>query len=256
MVVWRHTVRGGLSRFRKDSGMFALRSAALTVAALGLGFLATGCTSSMYDENQALHKQNNELQAELDQARARLSDTEGRLSKAPDEATVAQQQARIKELEDQLRQAQTAAPAPGAPATAAPAARPDPALAGIEATYDKARGTLTVNLPGEILFQSGQAVLKDSAKPTLDKIAAAIKKDYANKTIFIDGHTDADPIVRTKAQWEDNWDLAGARANAVRRYLTDHGVNSKTVNLRAFGPNHPKKDKASSRRVEIVVQVR
>jgi chemotaxis protein MotB len=106
-----------------------------------------------------------------------------------------------------------------------------------------------------VLFDKGKAQLKPSAGKTLDKIVSAIKKDYSTKTIFVDGHTDADPITRTKEQWEDNWDLAAARANAVRRYLTSHGVDSKKVDLRAFGPNHPKGGKAASRRVEIVVQV-
>ena len=100
-----------------------------------------------------------------------------------------------------------------------------------------------------------EAGFRDANK-TLDKIVSAIKKDYASKTIFVDGHTDADPITRTKNTWEDNWDLSAARANAVRKYLTGHGVDSKKVNLRAFGPNHPKgSNKSASRRVEIVVQV-
>jgi flagellar motor protein MotB len=193
----------------------------------------------------ALYDQNNKLQAELNETRARLADTQGRLQQAPDPAAVGQMQARISELESQLKAAPPTTP--GGPA--------DPSMAGIEATYDKTRGTLTVNLPGEILFPPGKATLKPTASPTLDKIVAAIKKDYSTKTIFVDGHTDADPITRTKDQWEDNWDLAAARANAVRRYLTSHGVNPRNVDLRAFGPNRPKGKKEASRRVEIVVQV-
>jgi len=98
-------------------------------------------------------------------------------------------------------------------------------------------------------------VIVQTAHGGIDKVVSAIKKDYSTKTIFVDGHTDADPITRTKEQWEDNWDLAAARANAVRRYLTSHGVDPHKVDLRSFGPNHPKKSKDASRRVEIVVQV-
>lgn len=220
----------------------------LGVCASLLALVAVGCQNKLHDENLRLYEQNNQLQTELTAARQRLSETEGRLAKAPDPTQVGQMQARIQELEDQIKQAQ-------ATATNAPGGKSDPALAGIEAVYDKARGTLTVNLPGEILFESGKAALKNSAHTTLDKIAAAIKKDYSSKTIYVDGHTDSDPITRTKDQWEDNWDLAAARANAVRRYLTTHGVDSKKINLRSFGPNHPKNSKPSSRRVEIVVQV-
>jgi flagellar motor protein MotB len=213
-----------------------------------LSLAAAGCQNKLHDDNLALHDQNNKLQAELNETRSRLADTQGRLSQAPDPASVGQMQSRIAELEAQLKAAPPATPG----AAAGPA---DPSMAGIEATYDKARGTLTVNLPGEILFPPGKATLKPSASPTLDKIVSAIKKDYSTKTIYVDGHTDADPITRTKDQWEDNWDLAAARANAVRRYLTSHGVNSKNVDLRAFGPNRPKGKKKASRRVEIVVQV-
>ena len=210
--------------------------------------LAAGCQNKLHDDNMALHDQNNKLQADLNDTRSRLSDTEGRLSQAPDPATLNQLQGRVNELEAQLKETQAATPA-------APAQAADPSLAGIEATYDKSRGTLTVNLPGEVLFDKGKAVLKPSAHKTLDKVVSAIKKDYATKTIFVDGHTDADPIARTKTQWEDNWDLAAARANAVRKYLTKSGVDPKKVDMRSFGPNRPKKNKDASRRVEIVVQV-
>jgi flagellar motor protein MotB len=210
-----------------------------------ISMMAGGCQNKLHDDNMALHDQNRKLQADLNDTRDRLGDTESRLAKAPDPASVSQMQARISELENQLK----TQPTPGG-GTAA-----DPGLAGVEATYDKARGTLTVNLPGEVLFEPGKAAIKTSANSTLDKIVAAIKHDYAAKTIYVDGHTDSDPITRTKNTWEDNWDLAAARANAVRRYLTSHGVDSKKVDLRAFGPNRPKGQKAASRRVEIVVQV-
>ena len=223
--------------------MNGLRMGAVLLGTLSL--LAGGCQNKLHDDNMALHDQNRKLQADLTDTRDRLGDTESRLAKAPDPSSVSQMQARINELEQQLK----SQPTPGGGQAA------DPGLAGVEATYDKARGTLTVNLPGEVLFESGKAVLKTSAHATLDKIAAAIKKDYSSKTVYIDGHTDADPITKTKDTWEDNWDLAAARANAVRRYLSTHGVDQKVMNLRAFGPNHPKGGKPTSRRVEIVVQV-
>jgi flagellar motor protein MotB len=223
-----------------------------TVAAAllcGASFLAVGCQNKMHDENLALHEQNRKLQADLNDRSSALTDAQGRLAQAPDPNSVAAMQARIADLEKQLQAAPPVTPGQ----VASPA---DPELAGIEATYDKSRGTLTVNLPGEVLFEPGKSALKASANHTLDKVASAIKKDYAGKTIFVDGHTDSDPITRTKNTWEDNWDLSAARANAVRKYLTSHGVDSKKVNLRAFGPNSPKgSNKAASRRVEIVVQV-
>jgi len=229
--------------------MIRVRFGALVLGAASL-LAATGCQNKLHDDNMALHDQNNKLQADLNDSRSKLTDAEGRLAQAPDPSTVNQLQNRVNELESQLKQSQATPASPGVAASPA-----DPSLAGIEATYDKSRGTLTVNLPGEVLFDKGKAQLKPSAGKTLDKIVSAIKKDYSTKTIYVDGHTDADPITRTKEQWEDNWDLAAARANAVRRYLTSHGVDPHKVDLRSFGPNHPKKSKDASRRVEIVVQV-
>jgi len=227
------------------------RIATLSLAALSL--LAGGCQSKLHDDNMALVDQNRALQTELNEARARQADAEGRLSAAPNPAQLAQVQSRVQELEDQLKAAQAAAANVVDPATGQ---KPEPGIGGgIEAKYDKARGTLTVNLPGEVLFDKGKATLKATATPTLDKIAAALKKDYGTKVIYVDGHTDSSPITKTKDQWEDNWDLGATRANAVRKYLVSKGVDPKHLNLRSFGPNKPKGTDNTSRRVEIVVQV-
>jgi chemotaxis protein MotB len=113
-----------------------------------------------------------------------------------------------------------------------------------------------VNVPGDVLFDAGRATLKDSSKSTLNKIAGAIKKDYAGKHVFVDGHTDSDPITKTKGMWEDNLDLSAARARAVAQYLTSQGLAVKNVDTRAFGSTKPKKSKEASRRVEIVVATR
>jgi chemotaxis protein MotB len=201
-----------------------------------------GCQNRLHDENQQLWQQNRELQAQLAESRRQLSE-------APDPAQVqamrdeiAKRDAEIARLQDSLRQA--------------PAGSKDPSLEGIDATYDPAAGTVTVNLPGDVLFAPGDATLKASAKATLDKIIAAIRKDYAGKPVFVDGHTDSDPIRKTADKWKDNYDLSYARAKAVMQYLTSNGINEKNVVVRAFGPNKPKGSKPASRRVEIVVAVK
>lgn len=208
---------------------------------VGLVLVVTGCQNKLHDENLQLHAQNRELQAQL-------SDAQGRLRQAPDPnetAAMRQQLAdrdqKIKDLESRLRE-----PTPGVSA---------PGIEGIETKYDAKAGTLTVTLPGDVLFESGQATIKSSAKATLDKVANALKKDYAGKPVYIDGHTDTDPINRTKEKWADNWDLAAERAHAVLAYLKGQNVDEKSFVLRSFGPYHPKANKSASRRVEIVVAV-
>jgi flagellar motor protein MotB len=215
-----------------------------TSVAMGLaGFLLVGCQNKVYDENVALHNQNRELQS-------RLQSDDEKLRTAPDPAQLAAMQRDIADRDAKIAelQANLTKPAPGLPA--------DPGLAGIQTTYDAKAGTVTVNLPGDVLFDAGKATLKATALSTLDKIASALKKDYPTKRIGVDGYTDSDPITRTKEQWDDNWDLSYARAKSVTQYLTAHGVDQKLVSIVANGSNKPKSTKPASRRVEIVVQAK
>jgi chemotaxis protein MotB len=218
------------------------------------GGLSTGCQSRMFEENKQLHNQNRQLQTELDNERRARMAAEQRTSAAdPGQLTamqgeIATRDAKIAELEKALREAGDT-PAPRANGNGG-------GVAGLETTYDAKAGTVTVNVPGDVLFASGQAELKSSAQGTLDKIVAAIKKDYAGKKVYVDGYTDTDPITRTKDKWEDNLDLSAARARAVTKYLTGHGLSANQVAPRAMGATAPKASKDKSRRVEIVVVVK
>jgi flagellar motor protein MotB len=215
----------------------------LLLAAGAIG--ATGCQNKLHDDNLALRRQNRELQA-------KLSDSDAKLRSAPDPNQLSQMQQelaardqKIAELESQLRQ-----PAPGQPSSSAG----DPnSLAGIEVVKDDRAGTVTVRVPGDVLFDSGKATLKDSARSTLNKIAAALKKDYASKKVVVVGHTDSDPIAKTKGIWDDNLDLSAARARTVAKYLSDQGVSQKLLGMQAKADTEPRTNKSQSRRVEIVV---
>lgn len=202
-----------------------------------------GCQSGAADENRLLHAQNKELQSQLNDANARLKAAPDPAQVQAMQSEIAARDAKIAELQSQLRQ-----PTAGVAS--------DPGIAGIETSYDAKAGTLTVNLPGDVLFDSGQSQLKTSAKATLNKVALALKKDYAGKTIRVEGHTDADPIVRSKDAYDDNLDLSLERAAAVTRYLEKQGVSPKLITTSGFGPTRPKGSaKAKNRRVEIVVVV-
>ena len=126
-------------------------------------------------------------------------------------------------------------------------------LDGLNSTYDSAAGTLTVIVPGKTLFDSGSAKLKAESHPILDKIAAAIKREYRNHRVYVDGHTDSTPIKSSK--WANNHDLAAARALSVAAYLMGKGIPEMDIVVRSYGAINPKGSKEASRRVEIVVQV-
>lgn len=212
------------------------------VAVLMLAFLSVGCSGGLKQQVGDLQKENQELRAERDNLKSALASAPDPSQLRAMQNEIAQREARINELESQLRK-----PEPGG--------RSDPGIAGIETSYDRKRGEMTVHLPSDILFASGSADLKASAKATLDKVAAALKKDYAGKKIRIEGHTDTDPIVKTKDKWTDNLGLSLGRAAAVTRYLSGKGLDKKNLATVGYGEAKPKANKAKSRRVEIVVVV-
>ena len=121
-------------------------------------------------------------------------------------------------------------------------------------------GHISVVLPSSILFNSGQDKLKKDAKSSLSKVCRVLEKDFPNETIRIEGHTDGDPIKRTKQLYESNWELSAMRASTVLHYLIDNcHLDPKKLYLAGFGKYQPvasnkdKSGKKKNRRVEIVV---
>jgi chemotaxis protein MotB len=125
---------------------------------------------------------------------------------------------------------------------------------------DSAAGTITVTLPNTILFDSGKASLKTSAKGDLSHISSVLNEKYSGRTVDVIGHTDTDPI--KKSSWKDNWELSAERALSVVRHLNSDGIPDSR--LRAIGcgsgrpvaPNTAASGKARNRRVEIVVHMK
>ena len=119
------------------------------------------------------------------------------------------------------------------------------------AVDNMAEGT-RMTVAGDVLFGSGSADLKQSAKKTLDKVAAELKSNkYSRYSVRVDGYTDSDPIKRSK--WASNEALSEARARSVEKYLESKGVSSSRLSAVGRGAANPKKTKADSRRVEIII---
>ena len=121
-------------------------------------------------------------------------------------------------------------------------------------------GHISVVLPSSVLFNSGQTKLKKTARSSLAKVCSVLKKDFPNETIRIEGHTDSDPIKRTKQAYKSNWELSAVRATTVLHYLIDNcHLDPKKLYLAGFGKYQPvasnkdKSGKKKNRRVEIVV---
>ncbi len=133
---------------------------------------------------------------------------------------------------------------------------------GYDVAFDPAAGTITVTLPNTILFESGKAELKSATSAELDHILSVLKSKYSGKEIDVVGHTDTDPIAKTKDLWKDNWELSAERALSVARYLMAQGIPDGQVRAAGCGPARPvapnttSAGKAKNRRVEIVVHMR
>lgn len=132
--------------------------------------------------------------------------------------------------------------------------RPKSGLEDEGGVYDPAKGTITVTLESDILFDSGKANLKSTYKSKLNRIAQIIQREHANKQVSVVGHTDTDPIKKSK--WKDNWQLSTERALAVVRHMVSQGIPSKNLAAVGRGEYHPVgSSKAQNRRVEIVVHL-
>jgi chemotaxis protein MotB len=131
---------------------------------------------------------------------------------------------------------------------------------GYDVQFDPAAGTVTVTLPNTILFSPGKASLKGSTSTELDHILSVLKSKYSGREIDVVGHTDSDPIKKSK--WQDNWQLSAERALSVTRYLIDRGISPDRIRAVGCGPARPiasnasSSGKAKNRRVEIVVHMR
>ena len=133
-------------------------------------------------------------------------------------------------------------------------------LKGSGASVRIKEGKISVMLPSSILFNSGQTKLKKAAKSSLTKVCNALKKDFPNATIRIEGHTDSDPLKRTKKVYNTNWELSALRASNVLHYLIDScHLDPEKLYIAGFGKYQPvasnksKEGKKKNRRVEIVI---
>jgi len=117
----------------------------------------------------------------------------------------------------------------------------------------RAGGEIVVNIAGDVLFNSGSSDLRTDAKASLNEVVSVLKSSYGSNEIRVEGYTDSDKLVKTKAKWGTNENLSSARALAVETYLVGKGIDNDRIYSAAFGPSKPKGTKKDSRRVEIVI---
>ncbi|HUV40418.1 MAG TPA: OmpA family protein [Sedimentisphaerales bacterium] len=209
----------------------------LVIALVSTGFLC-GCTN-WQKKYQALNVEHQNLKGLLERERQE----KGQIA---DEVSEGRQT--IEDLQRQIAQQQKS------PAEASGFGK------GYDVSFDPRAGTLTVTLPNAILFDSGKAELKKATIVELDHIQSVVQSKYGGRPIDVVGHTDTDPIKKSK--WKDNWQLSAERALSVGRYMLDKGIAKDKIRVVGCGDSVPIANnstatgKAKNRRVEIVVHMK
>jgi outer membrane protein OmpA-like peptidoglycan-associated protein len=189
------------------------------------------------EQSQAQAAQAQQAQQQAEQARQQAESAQQQAAQQAQQAEQARQQA-----DQQRQQAEND--------KAQMRARMLQQLNQVLQTRDTARG-LIVNMP-DVLFDTGKADLKSSARERLAKVAGILIA-YPDIHVEIDGYTDS------TGSLEFNERLSQQRAEAVRGYLASQGVNSSTITTQGFGPSQPiasnetPAGRQQNRRVELVV---
>ncbi|SIS52235.1 flagellar motor protein MotS [Salimicrobium flavidum] len=118
------------------------------------------------------------------------------------------------------------------------------------------RGIVLV-LQEQLLFETGGAEILESGRPFLGKLSELLTT--VPNHVKVEGHTDNRPISTEK--FPSNWELSGARAGSVIRYLLRNNESLDPVRFtaaaygstRPLAPNDSEENWRKNRRVEIVI---
>jgi len=128
---------------------------------------------------------------------------------------------------------------------------------------------MLIQLPGDVLFDSGQDKLKPDGVKIVLQVAEVIGKDPdLSKRLFqVAGHTDSKPLAG--GAFKDNWGLSTMRARSVVLLLTSPadkkgegggGLNPSNWSAAGYAdtdpvaPNDTEEGRKKNRRVELVLQ--
>lgn len=105
----------------------------------------------------------------------------------------------------------------------------------------------------DIVFATGKADLKPGAMANFDRLADVLRNNPEQR-IVIEGHTD------DVGSDESNLLLSQRRAESVKRYLVNQGVNSRMISASGKGEDYPvtsnstAEGRQKNRRVEVIME--
>ncbi len=268
------------SLFRAPTGL-------LLIASFAMLFSLSGCGHSEEEWQQA-QRDIAKLKADLDAANSRHADDEKKysdaqkqiddlkaklkglgvdLSKSEEEKSklrqaMAEYEARLKQLDDMKNRFRDLK------------ARLDK-LTSVGLKVVVRNNRMVIQLPGDILFDSGKDSLKGEGRNILKQVADVIKGDstLSTRNFQVAGHTDKEPY---SGVYFDNWGLSVMRARQVVQFLVskDKGLDAKGFPTGGgLDPSHwaaagsgamdpvagtveqqTKEEEGKNRRVELVLQ--
>ncbi len=116
---------------------------------------------------------------------------------------------------------------------------------------------VSLDLNGALLFEEGQADIRDDAADFMKKITSILKK-YQNCIVEVEGHTDNVPI--HNSNYQSNRYLSTARATKVYEYITDNtDFPDQNLKVAGYGESRPvasndsEEGRSKNRRVTIKI---
>jgi chemotaxis protein MotB len=119
------------------------------------------------------------------------------------------------------------------------------------------RGLVVHLLTDDLLFDTGEAILKQRAVPLLTRIARLLDTGAIANPVRVEGNTDDVPI--STAEYRSNWELSTARATAVLEELLTLGLSPARLSATGYADQRPVASNANprgrrlNRRVDLVV---
>jgi len=122
-------------------------------------------------------------------------------------------------------------------------------------TVERDQRGVIITMRDDVLFDTGSAVLKQSARPILAMTATLIRK--SQRDIVIEGHTDNMPL--NNSRYASNLELSTARAASTYAYLTsEEAIRPEQMSAAGYGEYRPMasnatpEGRARNRRVDIL----
>ena len=126
----------------------------------------------------------------------------------------------------------------------------------IGAVFDE--GIITLRVPGNALFPSGEVEITPQGKQALTAIRELLIKS-PDQTVRVVGHTDDIPPA-PGSRFKDNWEISALRGVNVLRFFLQSGIDQKRLtatglaDLQPLFPNTTEENRAKNRRVDIVLE--